>query len=105
MAQSRLQQRGPAARSEDAVSLYFWQVKSVYLYSAQSAMERRWRRLAEKRGDQETNAGTAANKRRGGRGRVAAGVKEVNVCDNLKKGACGRHTWGYSADLNLETTK
>ena len=46
-----------------------------------------------------------ANKRRGGRGRASAGVKEVNVCDNLKRGECGRHTWGDLAHLNQETDK
>ena len=46
-----------------------------------------------------------ANKRRGGRGRASAGVKEVNVCDNLKRGKCGRHTWGDLAHLNQETDK
>ena len=52
------------------------------------------------------NNGGAANKRRGSRGRAkSAGVKEVNVCENLKKGECGRHTWGDLADLKIETTK
>ena len=60
-------------------------------------------KIAEKtRGEIGTNN---ANKRRGSRGRAAAGVKEVNVCDNLKKGECGRHTWGDLADLNQETNK
>ena len=51
------------------------------------------------------NNGGAANKRRGRRGRAAAGIMEVNVCENLKKGECSRLTWGDLADLKSETTK
>ena len=60
----------------------------------------------KKRGGQETNDGTAtAGRRRGNRGRAAVGVEEVNVCKNLKRGACGHHTWGELAHLELETAK
>ena len=62
--------------------------------------------IAEKMCGQETNDGTAtAGRRRGNRGRAAVGVEEVNVCKNLKRGACGHHTWGDLAHLKLETEK
>ena len=68
--------------------------------------EEKMKKVAEKRGGQETNDGTAtAGRRRGNRGRAAVGVEEVNVCKNLKRGACGRHTWGDLAHLELETAK
>ena len=58
--------------------------------------------MEKKRGEIGTSN---ANKRRGGRGRASAGVKEVNVCDNLKRGECGRHTWGDLEHLRQETNK
>ena len=63
------------------------------------------KKVNKKRGGQEENDRSAAVKRRGSRERKAVGVRETDVCDNLKKGACGRHTWGDLEDLKLETAK
>ena len=63
----------------------FSKIKECVFVFCLKCHEEKTKKVAEKRSGQETNNGTAAVKRRGGRGRAAAGVKEVNVCDNLKK--------------------
>ena len=63
------------------------------------------KKVIEKRGGQEENDRSGAASRRGNRERKEDGIRETNVCENLKKGACGRHTWGDLADLKLETSK
>ena len=77
----------------------------VFVFCMKCHEEKMWI-IAEKMCGQETNNGTAtAGRRRGKRGRAAVGVEEVNVCKNLKRGACGHHTWGDLAHLELETAK
>ena len=68
--------------------------------------EWKMKKIAEKRGGNETNnSTTTAGRRRGSRGRAAGGVEEVNVCENLKRGVCGHHTWGDLKHLSFETDK
>ena len=75
--------------------------KCVFVFCL-TCHEKNMMKVAEMRGGSESNED---NRRRGKRARAAVEMEEVNVCANLEKGSCGRHTWGDLEDLKLETSK